>query len=119
MAGFGANVVGLDGAIAQLNQAKKNYKGHNFLQGDLLFPLPFADGSFDAIVSSFTLMFVADLESQAREASRVIKPSGKLVLTVTHPFYPYLQERLGDKHRYSGCQVPNFLDTDSSNFLLY
>jgi ubiquinone/menaquinone biosynthesis C-methylase UbiE len=40
--------------------------------------LPFADGSFDAVVSTFGAMFAPDQEKVARELLRVCRPGGKI-----------------------------------------
>jgi ubiquinone/menaquinone biosynthesis C-methylase UbiE len=42
--------------------------------------LPFADGSFDAVVSTFGVMFTADQDKAAAELVRVCKPGGKIGL---------------------------------------
>jgi ubiquinone/menaquinone biosynthesis C-methylase UbiE len=42
--------------------------------------LPFADGSFDGVVSTFGVMFVGKPEAAAAELGRVIKPGGRLSL---------------------------------------
>ena len=42
--------------------------------------LPFADASFDAVVSTFGVMFTPDQERAANELIRVCKPSGKIGL---------------------------------------
>ncbi len=42
--------------------------------------LPFADASFDGVVSSFGVMFVGNPEAAAAELARVIKKGGRLVL---------------------------------------
>jgi ubiquinone/menaquinone biosynthesis C-methylase UbiE len=44
--------------------------------------LPFADGSADAIVCQFGMMFVPDKNAAQREAARVLVPGGKLVFNV-------------------------------------
>ena len=48
--------------------------------------LPFADASFDAVVSAFgAIPFVADSAGVMREIARVLRPGGRLVFSVTHP----------------------------------
>src|SRR5450432_2245072 len=42
--------------------------------------LPFADGSFDAVVSTFGVMFTPDQEQAARELARVCRPGGLIGL---------------------------------------
>jgi ubiquinone/menaquinone biosynthesis C-methylase UbiE len=44
--------------------------------------LPFADGSADAIVCQFGMMFVPDKNAAQREAARVLVPGGKFVFNV-------------------------------------
>jgi SAM-dependent methyltransferase len=42
--------------------------------------LPFRDGSFDAVMSTFGVMFTPDQEKSASELARVCKPGGKIGL---------------------------------------
>ena len=44
--------------------------------------LPFPDGSFDAVVSQFGLMFFSDRLRALREMQRVLKPGGRLAVAV-------------------------------------
>jgi SAM-dependent methyltransferase len=43
--------------------------------------LPFADGSFDGVISTFGVMFVGKPEAAAAELARVVKKGGRLVLS--------------------------------------
>lgn len=105
LAGRGARVVGLDGSESQLERAWIANPGRDYRLADISQRWPVADGEFDDVTSRFTLMFVGDLAHVGREAVRVLKPEGRFVMTITHPFYPYLQAMLGVKHRYSGLEV--------------
>ncbi len=44
--------------------------------------LPFADGQFDAVLSTFGIMFAGNPEAAARELARVVRPGGRAVLAV-------------------------------------
>lgn len=44
--------------------------------------LPFPDGSFDAVISQFGLMFFTDRKQALREMMRVLVPGGRLVVAV-------------------------------------
>jgi len=43
---------------------------------------PFADASFDAVTANFVLMFLPNRHKFLQEAKRVLKPDGRLILTV-------------------------------------
>lgn len=48
--------------------------------------LPFADGSFDVVFSSFgALQFVADIDIAVAETARVLRPGGRFAFSITHP----------------------------------
>ena len=51
-------------------------------------PLPFADGSFDAIVSSSVLEYVPDPAALVADLARLLAPSGWLLFTVPDPRHP-------------------------------
>jgi len=50
--------------------------------------LPFADGSFDTVVSTFTLCSVADQARALQEVRRVLRPGGRL-LFLEHGLSPH------------------------------
>lgn len=47
--------------------------------------LPFEDGAFDLVVAYLVLMDVNDMPAAVREAARVLVPTGRFCLGVTHP----------------------------------
>jgi SAM-dependent methyltransferase len=78
----GARAVGLDVSLQQLRYAD----GVAVVVADASF-LPFADATVDIACSSYgAVQFVADSERINREVARVLKPGGRWVFSVTHPF---------------------------------
>jgi len=55
-----------------------------FVQGDT-FALPFADNTFDAVVSGFMIRNVVDRVAAFREMARVTKPGGRVACLETTP----------------------------------
>ncbi len=75
----GAHVTGVDRSGASLSVAREHAAGApqapRYARADAT-RLPFADGAFDAVVSSDFLEHVADLDAVACEMSRVVRPGG-------------------------------------------
>jgi SAM-dependent methyltransferase len=80
----GANVTGVDIATGLLESAERQALAERlpirYLQGDAE-ALPFDDESFDAIVSTFGVMFASRPEAAAKELARVTRPGGRIALT--------------------------------------
>jgi SAM-dependent methyltransferase len=49
-------------------------------------PLPFADATFDAVVMLATLEHITDKAPLARECYRLLRPAGRVILTVPSPW---------------------------------
>jgi ubiquinone/menaquinone biosynthesis C-methylase UbiE len=80
----GATVVGADIASDLLAAARANAKAAgltiDYQLGDAE-RLPFADGSFDAVISTCGVMFASRPERAAREMARVVRKGGRLAIT--------------------------------------
>jgi SAM-dependent methyltransferase len=81
------NVTGVDVSPASVDVAKARDVGEAMV-ASLSEPLPFPDASFDLAVSLDVLEHIDDDRSVLRELRRVIRPGGRLLVTV--PAYPWL-----------------------------
>jgi SAM-dependent methyltransferase len=76
----GAEVIGLDFSSAMLAEARRRHPHLRFEEGDAE-ALPWADASFDAVVSNFGIHHVPRPERAVAEALRVLRPSGRFAFT--------------------------------------
>ncbi len=85
MAERGLKVTGMDISEHMLEKARKKSERKgldiNFVEGDIQ-NLPFPDNSFDLIVSVTVFEFIPEPSAAAREAWRVLKPGGRLIIGV-------------------------------------
>ena len=81
----GAQVTALDFSDGMLAQGRKQNKDIKFVQGDAL-KLPFADNFFDVTTISFGLRNTNDTSLALKEALRVTKSGGRIVIAeFSHP----------------------------------
>jgi SAM-dependent methyltransferase len=77
-------VTGVDYVAALLERAQERAAAERleirFEEGDAE-NLPYADGAFDTVMSTFGAMFAPDQERAARELLRVCRPGGRIALT--------------------------------------
>jgi SAM-dependent methyltransferase len=85
LADQGADVVGVDVSPQMLRRAQADVPAGTFLVTDLAEPLPFADESFDVVVSSLVMHYLRDWVPTLRELRRVLRPDGALVMSTHHP----------------------------------
>ena len=76
----GAAVVGVDVAPAMVQLARRLHPGLDFRTADAE-SLPFADGSFDAVVSNFVVPHLGRHEGVVSELARVLRERGTVSLT--------------------------------------
>lgn len=85
----GAHAIAFDLSVTQLGHARRLNASSGIevplLQADAQ-RIPLADGSIDLACSAFgALPFVADAARVLREVSRVLRPAGRFVFSVSHP----------------------------------
>ena len=81
----GADLIALDFSEGMLAAGRKRHKKIKFQQGDAL-KLPFAENYFDVTTISFGLRNTSDTTAALKEALRVTKQSGRIVICeFSHP----------------------------------
>lgn len=89
LAAHGARVTGIDFSEGMLAKAREKCAGlpspPNLIFHDLGTPLPFADQSFDRVLSALVLDHVPDLAAHFRDLSRVCRSAGSVIVSVMHP----------------------------------
>jgi len=73
-------IVGVDCQADSINACRGLYPGEDYRLGDM-YGLEFADNCFDAVVMREVIEHLRVPEDAVREALRVLKPGGRLVLT--------------------------------------
>ncbi|MFN0062680.1 MAG: class I SAM-dependent methyltransferase, partial [Myxococcaceae bacterium] len=72
----GIHLTGVDLRASQLEQARKNHPGADYVQADGT-SLPFADATFDVVHASWVLEHVPSPQTVLAEVFRVLKPGGR------------------------------------------
>jgi SAM-dependent methyltransferase len=77
----GAQVIGVDAASGLLEVCRQRNPRNNFLEEDLE-KLPFNNRSFDVVAGFNSFQYAGDFELALREAKRILKPGGRLVIGI-------------------------------------
>ncbi|GAA3691156.1 class I SAM-dependent methyltransferase [Nonomuraea antimicrobica] len=102
----GALVTGIDASAGMLETARRRLGADADLRvADLAGPLLFPDGAFDDVIASLVLHYLEDWGPTLAELRRVVRPGGRLLVSVDHPFVITLMRRLaGEKAHYFGTR---------------
>jgi SAM-dependent methyltransferase len=94
----GAILTGIDASRGLLDIAQRRLHGRaQLLLADLNKPLPFKDASFDLVLASLVMHYLADWSLPLREFNRVLCAGGRLVFSTHHPF---MDHRLAGRDNY-------------------
>jgi len=80
----GRDVVGVDLSWAQITEAAKRGQGPRYARSSA-DGLPFADGSFDAVVACLVFEHIDAVDEAVAEVGRVLAPGGRFVFFLNHP----------------------------------
>ena len=80
-----SQVTGLDRNAGMLAVARRLRPQIEWREGDAT-ALPFADASFDVVMSQFSLMYFPDRTAALKEMMRVLRPGGRLAVAVWGPY---------------------------------
>jgi SAM-dependent methyltransferase len=90
----GATVTGIDASAGMLAVARRRLGDDADLQlAELGRPLPFPGHTFDDVTASLVLHYLEDWGPALAELRRVLKPGGRLIASVHHPFVTNLTHR--------------------------
>jgi ubiquinone/menaquinone biosynthesis C-methylase UbiE len=82
----GAVVSGFDLSAAMIDLARRRLGDDADLAvADLAKPLPYADAAFDDVTASLVLHYLKDWTEPLAELRRILKPGGRLILSLNHP----------------------------------
>ncbi|WP_328473218.1 class I SAM-dependent methyltransferase [Streptomyces sp. NBC_00448] len=108
----GAVVSGFDASTGMVELARQRLGDDADLQvADLGSPLPYADDTFDDVVAALVLHYLKDWGPALAELRRVLKPGGRLITAVEHPFAINLMHReAGRKDEYGYFDTTNWVE---------
>lgn len=100
-------IVGSDYNAQTIEWCNGHLRGIDFALNGLMPPLPFPDGSFDAIFnfSVFTHLSAEAHDAWAAELRRVLKPGGILLSTTHGDDYLYLLSTATERARYEAGEI--------------
>jgi ubiquinone/menaquinone biosynthesis C-methylase UbiE len=90
----GAIVTGIDKSAGMVELARRRLGDAADLRvAELGSPLPFPDDMFEDVTASLVLHYLEDWNPALAELRRVLKPGGRLIVSVNHPFAENLWHR--------------------------
>ena len=87
----GATVIALDVSPRMVELAKTRVGTlADIREADLSKPLTFLDtSSFDIVLSPLVMEYIEDWSVPLSEFYRILRPAGKFIFSITHPFFDY------------------------------
>jgi SAM-dependent methyltransferase len=83
------NIQGCDESAFLIKKAQSQFPSLNFKQSSLLHPLPYTAQYFDTIILNMAIQDLEDITAGLYNLSHVLKPGGRLIITLPNPAYAY------------------------------
>ena len=83
------NIYGCDASEFLVAEAKKNYPVPQFVTADLTKTLPYDQEFFHSVVVNMALHDVSNPAAALKNIFAVLKPGGRLIMTIANPYYAY------------------------------
>jgi SAM-dependent methyltransferase len=84
----GARIIGVDRSARMAQLARERLAGRvRILQGDVTNLHAFGNETFDLVLSTLVVHYIADLSTAFGEWSRILRPRGTLVFSTHHPVH--------------------------------
>jgi SAM-dependent methyltransferase len=108
----GAVMSGFDASSGMVEMARRRIGDDADLQvADLGSPLPYPDDTFDDVIAALVLHYLEDWGPALSELRRVLKPGGRLIVSVDHPFAIHLMHReAGREKEYPYFDTTNWVE---------
>lgn len=88
----GAQCYGIDAAQSLVSLAQKNAPEAHVMYG-IMESLPYANNSFDVVLSKYALQTTEQLPQVLEEMGRVLKPNGVMAYLTVHPLRQFLEKK--------------------------
>lgn len=107
----GSEVVAIDASPKMIALAQQRLgEKADIHQADLSKPLPLDSSSFDLVLSALVMDYIEDWSATFAEFHRVLRPAGRFVFSIQHPFFDYRD--FGSNNYYAtelvGCEWKGF-----------
>jgi len=104
----GADCSGIDASSELVTIAQKRCPGIPIVVGDME-SLPYADASFDLVVTKYAIQTLRQLDRTFSEISRVLKPNGRVVLLTVHPYRQFIERKTAYRNYFTQTVIDSVL----------
>jgi ubiquinone/menaquinone biosynthesis C-methylase UbiE len=111
------SLIGIEKNPSFVKYAKENVTDErvNIIESDFLKESLISAGSIDILLAIFVVNEMEELSEFFRKSSRILTPTGQILLIMTHPFIPLYWKILSDTRVSENNKIKGFSDYFSSS----